>query len=155
MADRFFRHLQASEGEVFQLGRITIIFKAGPKETLGAFTLCEAIEPPDSGAGRHRHGYDEVFRILEGRYEFEIGENGQDKRMVCAGETLFVPGGTAHAFKSLGPGIGRQLIVSSPGGIFDAFIREVATAMSGNDSSPKTGVDFRAIAARHGIEFLS
>jgi hypothetical protein len=46
-------------------------------------------------------------------------------------------------------------MISSPGGVFDAFIDEVATSMTAS-GSPTGGpvVDFRAIAARHGIEFL-
>ena len=144
------RHLQSDEGKTYRLGRITIIFKTAADSP---FTLCEAIEPPGSGASRHRHSYDEVFRILEGRYEFELGVNGEDKRELGPGETLFVPRGTAHAFKSLGPDIGRQLIVSTPAGVFDAFIDEVAGAMAASSGS-QPPVDFRGIAARHGIEFL-
>jgi hypothetical protein len=49
------------------------------------------------------------------------------------------------------------LIISSPGGIFDAFIDEVARSIteSGGLSKPGPATDFRAIAARYGIEFLS
>ena len=147
------RHLRTDEGKVYRLGRITIIFKTAANED-SAFTLCEAIEPPGSGAGRHRHGYDEVFRILEGRYEFELGASGEEKRELGPGDTLFVPRGTAHAFKSLGPDVGRQLIISTPAGIFHAFIDEVVAAMEPSSSSQPT-VDFRGIAARHGIEFMS
>jgi len=58
---------------------------------------------------------------------------------------------------SIGPEIGRQLIISSPGGIFDAFITEVATSMvdSGSPSRPGVATDFRVIAAKYGMEFLS
>jgi len=147
------RHLHSHEGKTYQLGRITIIFKTAANED-SAFTLCEAIEPPGSGASRHRHSYDEAFRILEGHYEFELGVDGEEKRKLGPGETLFVPRGTAHAFKSLGPESGRQLIISTPAGIFDAFIEEIAGAMA-LSSGPEPSVDFRGIAARHGIEFLS
>jgi mannose-6-phosphate isomerase-like protein (cupin superfamily) len=147
------RHLHSYEGKTYQLGRITIIFKTAASEG-SVFTLCEAIEPPGSGASRHRHGYDEAFRILEGRYEFELGVNGEERRELGPGETLFVPRGTAHAFKSLGPESGRQLIISTPAGIFHAFIEDVAGAMALSSPSKLT-VDFRGIAARHGIEFLS
>jgi hypothetical protein len=48
------------------------------------------------------------------------------------------------------------LIISSPGGVFEAFIDEAAAALS-PDSPAKLGArtDFRAIASKHGIEFLA
>jgi hypothetical protein len=69
---------------------------------------------------------------------------------------VFVPRGTPHSFKSIGPETGRQLIISSPGGIFDAFIEDVAGSMvdSGSPSKPGPATDFRALAARYGVEFL-
>jgi hypothetical protein len=53
--------------------------------------------------------------------------------------------------------VGRQIIISSPGGIFDAFIAEVAASMvdSGSPARPGVAVEFRAIAAKYGMEFLS
>src|SRR5947209_8381882 len=83
----------------------------------------EAIEPPQSGAGLHRHPtYDETHIICEGHYEFQLGE-----RMLALhpGDMVFAPRGTAHAIKCIGPQTGRELLISSPGGIFDAFIAEV------------------------------
>jgi hypothetical protein len=58
---------------------------------------------------------------------------------------------------SIGPEVGRQLIISSPGGIFDAFIAEVAASMvdSGSPSRPGAATDFRIIAAKCGVEFRS
>jgi len=55
------------------------------------------------------------------------------------------------------PETGRELIISSPGGVFDAFIHEVVTAMieSGSPSKPGPAVDFRAIAAKYDMEFLA
>jgi mannose-6-phosphate isomerase-like protein (cupin superfamily) len=148
------RHLRPGEGKSYKLGRITLTFKTTAEDNGGAYTLCEAIEPPDSGAGLHRHPtYDETFIICEGRYEFQLGERALK---LAAGDTVFVPRGTPHGFKSIGPETGRQMIVSSPGGIFDAFIDEITRSMidgGGQKSGPAT--DFRAIAAKYGMEFLS
>jgi quercetin dioxygenase-like cupin family protein len=148
------RHFPPNEGSTFTLGRMTLTFKTTAADNTGAYTLLEALEPPGSGAGRHRHPtFDETFIINEGHYEFQIG--GQVLKL-GPGEMVFVPRGTAHAFKSVGPEIGRQLVISSPGGIFDAFISEVAKSEvdSGSPSRPGPATDFRAIAARYGIEFL-
>jgi mannose-6-phosphate isomerase-like protein (cupin superfamily) len=148
------RHFPPNEGNTFTLGRMTVTFKTTAADNAGAYTLLEAIEPPGSGAGRHRHPtFDETFVIHEGHYEFQIGEK---MLKLGPGEMLFVPRGTPHAFRSSGPEIGRQLVISSPGGIFDAFISEVAKSAvnTGSPSSPGPATDFRAIAAKYGIEFL-
>ena len=148
------RHFPPNEGNTFTLGRMTVTFKTTAADNAGAYTLLEAIEPPGSGAGRHRHPtFDETFVINEGHYEFQIGE---ETLTLGPGGMVFVPRGTPHAFKSVGPETGRQLVISSPGGIFDAFITEVAKSAvdTGSPSKPGPATDFRAIAARYGIEFL-
>lgn len=143
------------EGKTHQIGRMTMTFKTTAEQDWNAYTVCEAIEPPESGAGLHRHPtYDETFIICDGHYEFQL--DGKILKL-APGDVVFVPRGTPHGFMSMGPEIGRQLIISSPGGIFDAFIAEVATSMvdSGSPSRPGAATDFRAIAAKYGMEFLS
>ena len=105
-------------------------------------------------AGLHRHvSYYETHSICEGRYEARLGTK---TLQLSAGDIFFAPRGTPHSIKCLGPETGRELMISSPGGVFDAFIDEVVTSMT-TSGSPTGGpvVDFRAIAAKHGIEFLS
>jgi mannose-6-phosphate isomerase-like protein (cupin superfamily) len=145
------RHFRSGDGKTFQLGRITLTFKASVAETGGAYTLCEAIEPPGAAAGLHRHPtYDETHIVCEGHYECRLGDA---TLMLGPGEMMFVPRGTPHSVKSIGPETGRELIISSPGGIFDAFIEEVAGVMSAAQGDPPAG--FKAIAAKYGIEFLA
>ncbi len=139
---------------MYQLGRISIAFKTCAADSGGAYSLLEAIEPPGSGAGLHRHPhFDETFFICEGHYEFQVGDN---TLKLGPGETVFIVRGTPHGFKSLGPEVGRQLIISAPGGIFERFIESVATAMNPGRSTaaPGSPPDFAAIAHKHGIEFM-
>jgi mannose-6-phosphate isomerase-like protein (cupin superfamily) len=141
------------EGKSYQLGRIILTFKTSSIDTASAYTLCEAIEPPQAGAGLHRHStYDETHIICEGRYEARLGDA---TLQLSAGDMFFAPRGTPHSIKCLGPETGRELMISSPGGVFDAFIDEVARSMT-NSGTPSSGagVDFRAIAREYGIEFL-
>ena len=149
------RHFLPGDGKSYQIGRMSMTFKTSAEPGWNAYTVCEAIEPPAFGAGLHRHPtYDETFIICEGHYDFQL-----DKKMLKLGpgDTVFVPRGTPHSFMCTGPKTGRQLIGSSPGGIFDAFVAEVATSMvdSGSPSRPGAATDFRAIAAKYGMEFLS
>jgi mannose-6-phosphate isomerase-like protein (cupin superfamily) len=140
------RHFNPGEGRTYTLGRITLTFKTTAADTAGAYTLCEAIEPPDSGAGLHRHPtYDETHVICAGRYRCRLGDTMLE---LGPGDMMFAPRGTPHSIKSIGPDTGRELIISSPGGIFDAFIDELTTSMAAG------GRDIRAIAAKYGIEFL-
>jgi mannose-6-phosphate isomerase-like protein (cupin superfamily) len=148
------RHFGPGEGKTYKLGRITLTFKTAAADTAGAYTLCEAIEPRDSGAGLHRHPtYDETHIICAGHYQCRLGE---EMLALGPGDMMFAPRGTPHSIKSIGPETGVELIISSPGGIFDAFIDEVAASMndSGSPSKPAPAADFRSIAAKYGIEFL-
>jgi mannose-6-phosphate isomerase-like protein (cupin superfamily) len=149
------RHFRPGDGKTYQLGRITLTFKTMAADNSGAYTLCETIEPPGSGAGLHRHpSYDETHIVCEGHFDCQLGDQ---LLRLGPGDIMFVPKGTAHSVKSIGPESGRELIISSPGGIFDVFIEEVVTSMarSASPSNPGPATDFKAIAAKYGIEFLS
>ena len=145
------RHFAAGEGTTFKVGRMTMTFKTTATPGWNAYTVCEAIEPPESGAGYHRHpSYDETFIIVEGHYEFRLDG---DVLQLGPGDTVFVPRGTPHGFVSKGPEVGRQIIISSPGGIFDAMLAELINCDTGSPTR-KASDDSRAIAARYGLEFL-
>ena len=145
------RHFQPGEGKTYQVGRMTMTFKTTATAGWNAYTVCEAIEPPASGAGFHRHpSYDETFIIVEGRYDFRLGD---EWLKLGPGDVVFVPRGTPHGFTCTGPGVGRQTIISSPGGIFDAMIAEISMLDTG--SPTRQGSDeARTVAARYGLEFL-
>jgi mannose-6-phosphate isomerase-like protein (cupin superfamily) len=145
------KHFPPGEGRTFKIGRMSMTFKTSAAAGWNAYTVCEAVEPPESGAGYHRHTtYDETFIVCEGRYDFRLGE----KRLALgAGDVVFVPRGTPHGFVSLGPEVGRQIIISSPGGVFDAMIAEVTMLDTGSPTRNASD-EARAIAARYGLEFL-
>ena len=143
------RHFRPGEGKTFKLGRMTMTFKTTAENGWNAYTVCEAIEPPESGAGYHKHStYDETFVICEGHYEFRL-----DGKMLklSPGDVVFVPRGTPHGFVCLGPEVGRQIIISSPGGIFDALIAEVAMLDTGGPTRQASS-EAHAIATKYGVE---
>ena len=145
------QHFQPGEGKSYKVGRMTMTFKTTAASDWNAYTVCEAIAPPESGAGYHRHPtYDETFIIVEGCYDFRL--DGKLLKL-GPGDVVFVPRGTPHGFVSTGPDVGRQIIISSPGGIFDALIAEVTMLDTG--SPTRKGADeAKAIATRYGLEFL-
>ena len=145
------RHFQPGEGKSYKLGRMTMTFKTTANHEWNAYTVCEAVEPPESGAGYHRHPtYDETFIICEGRYDFRLDGKLLKLR---PGDVVFVPRGTPHGFVSTGPEAGRQIIISSPGGIFGAMIAEVAMLDTGSPTRPGSG-EAHAIATKYGLESL-
>jgi mannose-6-phosphate isomerase-like protein (cupin superfamily) len=145
------RYFQPGEGKTFKIGRMSMTFKTTAAAGWNAYTVCEAIEPPESGAGYHRHlTYDETFIICEGRYDFRLGEK---LLKLGPGDVVFVPRGTPHGFVSIGPGLGRQIIISSPGGVFDAMIAEVTMLDTGSPTR-QASEEAKAIASKYGLEFL-
>ena len=144
-------HFGPGEGATYKVGRMSMTFKTTSGDGWNAYTVCEAIEPPESGAGHHRHAtYDETFIICEGHYDFRL--DGKLLKL-GPGDVVFVPRGTPHGFVSTGPEIGRQIIISSPGGVFDAMIAEVTMLDSGSPTRAASD-ETMAIAKKYGLEFL-
>jgi quercetin dioxygenase-like cupin family protein len=84
-----------------------------PPEVSGkAITVIETSSAPGFGPPLHRHAETEVFRILEGRYLFEV----DGRRFEAgAGELVSVPGTAAHAFINITDRPARQLVMILPG----------------------------------------
>jgi mannose-6-phosphate isomerase-like protein (cupin superfamily) len=62
--------------------------------------------PPGRGPSLHRHPYEEIFVVQEGRVTFTLGDSELE---AAAGEIVVVPAHTPHAFVNPGPGPLRQL----------------------------------------------
>jgi quercetin dioxygenase-like cupin family protein len=83
-----------------------------PPEASGqTLTVIETTNAPGFGPPLHRHGETEVFRVLEGRYLFEV--NGR-RFEAAAGDVISVPGGAAHTFLNITPKPARQLVMILP-----------------------------------------
>ena len=153
MAEKQSGFFSFEEGTTYQLGRITLWFKSIPGGAQGDYSICETKSTTHgTGASLHRHTYDEWHMILEGNYEGQVGE---EVRHLGPGDMLFAPRGTVHGLKNLGPGVARQLGITSPAGVFEAFIAEVVNSqVDSGDPSRRGAPEFREIAAKHGIEFV-
>src|SRR3712207_6755014 len=114
------------EGTTYRIGQVELAFKSVPGVVQGDYSVCESSSPPPgAGVGLHRHAFDEWHFIIEGRYECQVGD---EVRPLAPGEMMFAPGGTPHRLTNLGPGLGRQLVITSPAGVFEAFIAEVVNS---------------------------
>ncbi len=57
--------------------------------------------------GKHAHPGEEVIYVIAGLFEYQVGD--QPPVTLKAGEVLFIPAGTIHAAKNIGPGIASEL----------------------------------------------
>lgn len=62
----------------------------------------------------------EIFHVLEGRFRFQVGDDGVD---VSPGEVLFAPAGIPHTYCVESREGGRWLTITNSGD-FEKFVRE-------------------------------
>jgi mannose-6-phosphate isomerase-like protein (cupin superfamily) len=110
-------------------------------------TVLEEV-PPMVDTPLHVHSReDELFYIVEGEHIITVGN---EERRLGPGDALFAPRGVPHAQRRVEPGVGRELIVLTPGG-FEEFFRELAEA----DRDGTLGPDaYAAASERAGITWL-
>jgi mannose-6-phosphate isomerase-like protein (cupin superfamily) len=63
---------------------------------------------PGRGPALHKHTYEEVFVVQEGRATFTAGD---EEREVSAGDIVIVPANTPHRFVNSGEGPLRQVAI--------------------------------------------
>ena len=114
----------------------------------GALTLMETVNAPGFGPPLHRHHETEVFRVLEGRYLYEV--DGR-RFYVSAGDLVSVPGGAAHTFANVSDGPSRQLVLMLPAMDAVAFFVGLGKLMTAGRPDMLT---LNAYGAPWGVEFL-
>jgi quercetin dioxygenase-like cupin family protein len=119
-----------------------------PKASGGAITVIETTNAPGFGPPLHRHTETEVFRVLEGRYLFEV--DGQ-RFEAGAGEVLSVPGGAAHAFVNITDKPARQFIMILPAMDAQSFFLGLGEIMGKGKSDQR---ELNAFGKAWGVEFL-
>lgn len=116
--------MNGSGGERLGFGGITIVVHAGAEDTGGAFSVMEEV-PPLSDTPLHIHaGEDEFFYAVEGEHVITVGER---EHRLAPGQGVFAPRGVPHAQRRVESGVGRMLLIVSPGG-FEGFFRRLAEA---------------------------
>jgi quercetin dioxygenase-like cupin family protein len=123
-------------------------FRITPEDTGGAFCVFE--EEIEEGAGpplHIHHAEHEMFTVLSGSVKFHCDGT---EAVAEAGTTALIPPGACHAFKGIGPGTSRVLVMLSPGQ-GEGFFREVEK----EGLSPEDGMDrVNEIAAKYSLEFV-
>jgi DNA-binding transcriptional MerR regulator/quercetin dioxygenase-like cupin family protein len=139
-------------GEHIKLGgREPMDCKVSGQDTAGA--LCVFEFTGNSGGPRHlHHDQDEWVYVLEGEFEFEVGE----KRIRAGtGECVFIPRRVAHAWAYANEKPGRILDVYQPAGNMEDFFREVGK-YPGNPAIHEvlSLAEFKQLFQAHGMKLL-
>jgi len=119
-----------------------------PDLTGGDLTILETINAPGFGPPLHRHHETEIFRVLEGRYLYEV--NGR-RFEVSEGDVVSVPGGDAHAFVNITDQPARPIMLMLPGMDAQTFFTQLGELLA----KGKQPLDvLNAFGAPWGVEFL-
>ncbi len=113
----------AGEGDrvSFRPGETTV-WKATAASTNGVLDVGEFFIEPQLSTAEHVHrGNDETLFVLDGLFRFKVGTQEVE---VSSGGCIFVPRSTPHAWLSVGPAVGRLLVLITPGGMA-GFFREL------------------------------
>jgi quercetin dioxygenase-like cupin family protein len=134
----------------FNGGLVTI--RVSGSDSGNAFNLCDVLARVGHVTPLHKDPNAETFHVVEGELLFHI--DGREVR-ATAGDTVFLPPGTPHAFLVTSPVV-RYVLLNVPGGQ-DAFFR------AGGEPAPRAALPppaapdiprINAAAAQAGIEIL-
>ena len=126
------------------LGISTIAFKVIVSNPGDLFIL-ENTFMAKGGPAHHLHyEQDEWFYIIEGEFEFEIGEQHFHLQ---SSDSLLAPRLVPHVWAFAGEGLGRILVAFTPAGKMEAFFREVTKANAMPPQDPE-------LWRTHGMELL-
>jgi quercetin dioxygenase-like cupin family protein len=120
------------------------------EDTGGAYSLFEVVSPPGGGPPLHVHEReDESFYVLAGEFLVRTGDRTFP---APAGAFVRFPRGTAHAYRNVGAGAGRLLVIVSPGG-YERFFEAMSRIPVPPDGPPDLA-QVMAVARRYGVDVV-
>ena len=138
---------QGLREERLTFGEVTVVIRVSAEDSGGAMTVLEEVEPM-ADTPLHVHSKeDELFYIVEGEHIITLGE---EEFRLGPGEAIFAPRGIPHAQRRVEPGVGRELVVFTPGG-FEQFFRDLAEAERNGSLGPDA---YAAASERAGVTWL-
>jgi mannose-6-phosphate isomerase-like protein (cupin superfamily) len=133
--------------ERLTFGGITIVVRVSAEDSGGAMSVMEEVEPM-SDTPLHVHSReDELFYIVEGEHIITLGKR---EHRLGPGQAIFAPRGIPHSQRRVEPGVGRELVVVTPGG-FEQFFRDLAEAERSGTLGPDA---YAAASGKAGISWL-
>ena len=105
--------------------------------------------PAATAAPPHvHHGHDETFYVVEGSFEFAVGEHLQ---VLGPGGFVYVPRETPHAFRNAGDAPGR-IVGTLSAGSFAQYFRELAAVIDATGRAPERA-EWAALYAKYDTTF--
>jgi quercetin dioxygenase-like cupin family protein len=117
------------------------------EDTRKAWSLMENEVPENAGPPPHKHPWDEAYYVIDGEIEFELGER---RERVRAGDFVYAPGGTVHAFHGVSKAPAHMLIFDAPAHA-ETFFKELAREVR---ELPRDLPKVPEIGDRHGLHFI-
>lgn len=141
-------HIPFDGGKRLNVLGIPLTIRIHGRDTGGAVSVVESHDQPGGGPPPHiHHREDETFQILEGEYEFMVG----DKKFVAQkGATIFAPRGIPHTFRCISKTPGHLSCAITPPG-FEGFFEEIDALSPQQQQNIPRVVE---IAKKYGLEFL-
>ena len=138
---------QGLREERLVFGEVHVVIRVSAEDSGGAMTVMEEV-PPMVDTPLHVHSNeDELFYIVEGEHNVTVGD---EEHRLGPGDALFAPRGVPHAQRRVEPGVGRELIVFTPGGM-EQFFRDLAEAERNGTLGPDA---YSAASEQAGITWL-
>ena len=135
-------------GKPVNLLGIPMLIRLHGRDTGGVVRVVESMDLPGGGPPPHIHQReDEIFQIMEGDYEFSVGDQ---KITAKPGTTIFAPRGIAHTYRYLGQKPGRLMCIITPAG-FEGFFEEIGALTPQQQSDIPRVME---LAKEFGLQFL-
>ena len=142
--------VQPGAGKALDFGPagISSVMLSG-EQTGGTLAVILNTEVAEGSPPPHVHANeDELFLVVDGHYSFFAEGRWTD---VGAGGVVYLPRGTVHTYRQIGPGTGRLWILTTPAG-FERFFARLA-----NEVGSPAGPDMNRIveiSREHGITYI-
>ena len=129
--------LGSDDGRPIRIGRDVLLVKALTGIADGVTVLETVAKPGEPAPLDHvHHSYDEVFYVVEGEFEFRVGDGLVRARK---GSVVTAPRGSPHTFKNCGDYDGRVLIVGAPGRAA-LMLEDIGAVVAGTGTVPADGL---------------
>jgi quercetin dioxygenase-like cupin family protein len=89
------------------------------EQTGGRFAMLDMLIPPGGGPPRHRHDFEECFRVLEGSLEVHVRDLPPVR--LEAGESANIPANAPHSLRNPAQAPARLLCTVAPSGLEKFF----------------------------------
>ena len=141
-------HIPIDGGDRVNILGIPMAIRVRGRDTGGVVGVAESFDVPGGGPPPHIHSReDELFEVLEGEYEFTVG----DKSFVARkGTTIFAPRGVPHTYRYMGQSPGRLRVAILPAG-FEGFFEKVGALSPAEQQDIPRVI---AIGKEFGLEFM-